>query len=1611
MPNDMIEIVASLDINASITQINKDLKKVQEGLNKLIISAKLDKQTEKNIKNLTQSLTQLQRITEQLEKQKIDLVPKDNGGEKVLDLLKQIIASIDEIKAKDFTVNTGKAEKEVNNVKEELDKVKVNADGAGKSLKEMLSGVGINLSAYQALRLIREAINEIGDAVDDYNKYKTNLRIITGEPDNVVDEMLSGYTEESIKLGIDISEYQNAAEAILRTGKNAAETNMILKDSAVLSKTGFIDSEKAANNLITIANAYDMEADAIENVVDKLLSLDVASQTEGGALSTAVARTAKNAQLAGVTLDSLAAQIANLRDVTGKEEEQLATSLNSIYSRMYNVKLNKFIIEDESGVEDITEDISDMERILTRVGLQLRDSKGTFRDFDDIIKDLHDHWSEFNEVEKSAIGKTIGGTYHRNVALAMIQDYEDFQKLQNISLNSAGTAAERYEAHLDSISAKSAELETALKRMWSNTISDDVVTDVKGAATEVVQFIDNYEVLQNLLKSAVIYAAAKGFVYLGGTVKDAYTSMAHLSQAFSQLSILKSNAAGTTAYQEALSSIITHSASLSDAQLKLLLSTKSLTEAQRVEILQARGLSAEEAAATLATMGLTTAEGTAATATISLSGAFETLSAAIASNPIGAATTVIMGVLSLYSIMKRKSEEAEQAEKALQDQIEQNIAKYKSEESQIDSLITKYSELSASGKDIADVRKQLADMQAQLVSDYGNEAESIDLINGKYSEQIEKLYELKRARADVFVNDQDNIDAYNKELDKLNNAGNINGSIDVEIKNRGGLPDDVVKAWEQQGLIEDFLQYTMSSSDFGISIVGGENLKTQYEALEKMADIYKEVSTAADDFNEAQYTAIKQQAIAAKETYDKAKAVTDFFEQNKQVAEFKLSAESQRELDTLLDKAKELNTVINSNASAVEKDIAVGQLADLRAEIEELAAGNPELETIIEGIFTPVSDYAASAQSAVSGLNTNWKSSLNDIEKNTLESVEKIKKAMQSLAEGTAINHDDAWAIFGIDDEKILNKIGVDAEGKFLMEQEQLIELKDGIINKRLKQINKEREIAAESVQSVNNEIETLRKQLASVTSETDAAYYKSLISEAQERAATYGGIIQRDTLLIQELNANLGDTNDIVKAVEARTKAATKEIDEYFDAQKREAESQISILEDEKSAIEGAKQELQEQLDILNAQKATLEEITENYEKVGSAVSKTIKEQVESIEEAYNAQIDALKAQNEEREEALDLAEKLANLENAKNKKVRTYTEAGGWQYEAKKGDIDKAQKDYDKALAEQEIKRLEAERDNAVKGLKDYAEKWAGVKSAYSDALNATLADEILGADWREKIAEQDEEIFAQYKREYNDYSDQLTHVSDIEIATVKKSIEAKNKEIAAKESQIKSWQKYKSDVTRAANESKAAVSDWNRTMLETEGTEKTSLDNRTRNLETFYDKYSGILKNLKTYQDELNESVNGFDVSSMQEKLDALEINWEEVLEALKEYNRHINSNSDAELHAIGAYADGGVNTYTGLAMLHGTKQRPELVLNSTDTAKLYNAIHNSPTLAPITTPNVAKVIPAGTGNAQNTVNVNVANLNLPNVQNPEQFARQMESYMQTVLTESQVFKPRR
>ena len=139
-------------------------------------------------------------------------------------------------------------------------------------------------------------------------------------------------------------------------------------------------------------------------------------------------------------------------------------------------------------------------------------------------------------------------------------------------------------------------------------------------------------------------------------------------------------------------------------------------------------------------------------------------------------------------------------------------------------------------------------------------------------------------------------------------------------------------------------------------------------------------------------------------------------------------------------------------------------------------------------------------------------------------------------------------------------------------------------------------------------------------------------------------------------------------------------------------------------------------------------------------------------------------------------------------------------------------------------------------------------------------------------------------------------------------------------------------------------------------------------------------------------------------------------EKLAEAIKELGKmpSINSAGDVKYyHATGYehYASGGVNTTTGLAWLDGTKSRPEIILNNADATKLYNMLHSMPMSAVQmhTTPFVNTK--SGGVNQSSTIQISGNTINLPNVQNPQQFAREMERYLQNTLTESQIIPPRK
>ena len=127
-------------------------------------------------------------------------------------------------------------------------------------------------------------------------------------------------------------------------------------------------------------------------------------------------------------------------------------------------------------------------------------------------------------------------------------------------------------------------------------------------------------------------------------------------------------------------------------------------------------------------------------------------------------------------------------------------------------------------------------------------------------------------------------------------------------------------------------------------------------------------------------------------------------------------------------------------------------------------------------------------------------------------------------------------------------------------------------------------------------------------------------------------------------------------------------------------------------------------------------------------------------------------------------------------------------------------------------------------------------------------------------------------------------------------------------------------------------------------------------------------------------------------LEQRLDVLE-NFKNKYNAIlaeidKVDNMSTNNASGYNPYSLPGYSNGGEVDFTGLAMLHGSKSRPEYVLNNDQMKNL---------LSNLTKPQYTSNF--GAGGSQVINNYSFGNIDLPNVQNAQQFINELKSLVNT------------
>lgn len=1051
---------------------------------------------------------------------------------------------------------------------------------------------------------------------------------------------------------------------------------------------------------------------------------------------------------------------------------------------------------------------------------------------------------------------------------------------------------------------------------------------------------------------------------------------------------------------------------------------------------------------------------------------FETVALKVETVALEAAMTLgitlaISALVSGVNKLIHAEEQAAEEERKFWQTIDDNVDKLEQEEIAIDDLIAKYSDLTLNSKNDASAREDLSKLQDQMIKDYGSEADAIDLVNGKYSEQIKTLQDLKKEKSEAFIYDEDNIKAYEEALSKLSDVGDINGKLDIQFKDlgaRSGNPfsEDILKQWKESGLIDEYQKMVGYGNEirYGFELTNQDAL-TVYQTLEQMAESYKELSTEAGNFNEKQYTALKQQAEEAEKFYNKYKSFVDLYEKNKSVAEFTLPEETQKQFDELIDKAKVLYEEISGDSSPEQKFIATEKLRELKNELYEISSGNTDLTSAVDDLFNSIDNGTSLALEDFSNLREIWLNTLDDMQKGALKNISTMVSALQDLSEGKGIAANTFWSLIEFDEEGLLNGAKLVGD-KFVIAEEKMIELKDKYIQKQIDEINNRQSTAQlqkdaydKDVAFYELEVAKLALQKKSVASDE----YRTALSnleKAKASAKEWGDEIERNNWLIQYLNQTLGNTVDLQKQLEAQQKqlnkeltALEKELDNYQKAHEAKIDGIIKGLEAEGNALENQKEALEDELDVLEKQKDSIDDIISKYDTVNSLVQKTIEQDIKKLEDErdaikdnYDARIKALQDENKEREDSLEYAQKLKNLENAKNNKVRVYDEARGWHYATNQDEVKKAQNDLSSFETRKAIESLEAQRDALIDSTEDiintkkaYAEQFKNLADIIQTEADEELAAELLGADWREKIANGDVDLLEKFSEEYRKHNGDLKRLTDTEIKYKKEQIDAKKKEIDANKQRITTWRDLKNTISTAVTDIKNANADYTREMGNIQLNEKSTLEERGNVVENFKNRVTGYVDQIAAKKadidavtqslDSLNDKsftidaeVKGLDdidkaiaktaelynVTMAQAWANYLLAHTGEMTQEEREHAQRQYAHYSTNGYNPDGFAQGGVVDYTGIAMVHGTKQKSETVFNANDSAKLYEMVHNTPNLMADML-NQAKTIAGRTGSVAPSVSIGAISVY---ANNPQEFTRgldkQLDRYFKTKLTQS-------
>lgn len=337
-----------------------------------------------------------------------------------------------------------------------------------------------------AINLVTGSIQSAYNYAVSLDKSLNDIMIVTDKSAEDMERFARSANKAAKSLGASTRDYTSASLIYYQQGlsdeETKARTETTLKAAAVTGQSASAVSEQ----LTAVWNGYKVSADEAELYIDKLSAVAATTASDLEELSTGMSKVASAANVMGVDVDQLNAQLATIISVTRQAPESVGTALKTVYARMSDIEAG---IDTETTLSEYTSQMAEM-------GVNVLDAQGHLRDMGDVIEEIGFKWNSLNKEQQVSLAQTIAGTRQYNNMMALFDNWDMYEKSLATSMRSVGALSAQHMDYLEGVEAHQEKLRASAEGLYQSLFKSDEINAVYDVLTGIVTLVD--ELVQSL---------------------------------------------------------------------------------------------------------------------------------------------------------------------------------------------------------------------------------------------------------------------------------------------------------------------------------------------------------------------------------------------------------------------------------------------------------------------------------------------------------------------------------------------------------------------------------------------------------------------------------------------------------------------------------------------------------------------------------------------------------------------------------------------------------------------------------------------------------------------------------------------------------------------------------------------------------------------------------------------------------------------------------------------------------------------------------------------------------------------------------------------------------